>query len=103
MIIVVLAMLLIGCPRDTTNDDWNIYTNSTPGSIGVYQQSTQLHGYWTIEVRESDGSLVSRHEFENEVQGHYGRFWARDRVLDTLQGCLLEKQQLDIGRLAWIR
>ena len=37
---------------------------SNPGanSIGV-------HGHWTIEVRESDGTRVTRHEFDNLLSG----------------------------------
>jgi hypothetical protein len=75
MIIIVLAVLLFGLTRDNTNDVTMIYPTS--GSSVVPQQYIQIHEYWTIEVREPDGSLGSRHEFENEVQGHYGRFWAR--------------------------
>jgi hypothetical protein len=32
-------------------------------------EGIKVHGHWTIEVREPDGTLVSRREFENSLQG----------------------------------
>ena len=32
------------------------------------QSSIRLHGHWTIEVRETDGRIVKRHEFDNALQ-----------------------------------
>jgi hypothetical protein len=32
------------------------------------QQGIQVHGHWTIEVRDPDGTLVSHTEFENSLQ-----------------------------------
>lgn len=36
---------------------------STTPSEGI-----KIHGHWTIEVRDPDGTLVSRHEFENALR-----------------------------------
>ena len=38
---------------------------AAPG--GGINEGVQVHGHWTLEVRDPDGSLVSRHEFENAL------------------------------------
>ena len=44
----------------------------------------KVSGHWTIEVREPDGSLVSRQEFENALQSigreSLAQFLARDKT-----------------------
>ena len=43
---------------------------SLPGGIGNAggpSEGIQLHGHWTIEVRDPDGSLVRRREFDNDL------------------------------------
>ena len=37
------------------------------GSNNGSSEGIQVHGHWTIEVREPDGSLVSLHEFDNAL------------------------------------
>jgi len=32
-------------------------------------EGIKVHGHWTIEVRNSDGTVVTRHEFENSLAG----------------------------------
>lgn len=86
MIIVVLAVLSFGLPRDNTNDVVNNDTSPTVGSTNISQQSVKVHGYWTIEVREFDGSLVSRHEFENELPGWGSRYFARMLAREAATG-----------------
>jgi len=39
--------------------------NSQPGGP---HEGIQVHGHWTIEVRNPDGSLVTHREFENSLQ-----------------------------------
>jgi hypothetical protein len=34
---------------------------------GAHNESIKVHGHWTVEVREPDGSLVSHNEFENSL------------------------------------
>lgn len=34
---------------------------------GGQQEGIKVHGHWVIEVRNPDGSLVKRHEFENAL------------------------------------
>jgi hypothetical protein len=36
-------------------------------SSGGHAEGVQVHGHWTIEVREPDGTLVQRREFENAI------------------------------------
>jgi hypothetical protein len=36
-------------------------------SGGGIKEGIQVHGHWIMEVRETDGTLVSRHEFDNEL------------------------------------
>jgi hypothetical protein len=38
-------------------------THSTVGPV----EGLRVHGHWTIEVRESDGTLVERREFDNAL------------------------------------
>ena len=45
------------------------------------QEGIRVHGRWTIEVREQDGTLVKRHEFNNALDGINGQ-----RVLAGLLG-----------------
>lgn len=37
-------------------------------SSGGSQEGVQVHGHWVIEVRDSDGTLASRSEFDNSLQ-----------------------------------
>lgn len=42
--------------------------NAAPGSAGSMARDTvQVHGHWVIEIREPDGRLVSRREFDNAL------------------------------------
>jgi hypothetical protein len=38
-------------------------------SSGAPQEGVQVHGDWTIEIRDPDGDLVGRHEFRNSFVG----------------------------------
>lgn len=41
----------------------------------AYAQSSDgitVHGHWTIDVRNADGSLAAHYEFENELANHLG-------------------------------
>lgn len=40
---------------------------ATPRSEGVPQEGIKVHGLWVIEVKNPDGGLVERREFENEL------------------------------------
>ena len=42
-------------------------TPAAAGEKGGGTEGVKVHGRWTIEVRNSDGSLVSHHEFENDL------------------------------------
>lgn len=45
--------------------------SSSPGGNlqrGTQHEGIKVHGHWTIEVRDSDGTLVTHREFENSLQ-----------------------------------
>lgn len=42
------------------------------GSDGGTQEGITVHGHWTIEVSEPDGTLVERREFDNALDEEYG-------------------------------
>lgn len=44
-------------------------SSSDQGSVGGLAQAVAVRGHWTITVREPDGSLAHRHEFENAFVG----------------------------------
>ena len=46
-------------------------TGAAPG--GGSTEGIKVHGHWTIEVRDPDGSLVSRTEFDNALSGGTSR------------------------------
>jgi hypothetical protein len=33
------------------------------------QEAVKVHGHWTIDVKQADGTVVSHHEFENALVG----------------------------------
>ena len=58
-ILFVFSLLLVftaiaGCSPNSNSDNQN--------------EGIEVHGHWTIEVRNPDGSLVDSHEFENALE-----------------------------------
>ena len=53
-------LLLFTLPAHAQNEGLRLSSNPGAASIGV-------HGHWVIEVREADGTLVKRHEFDNAL------------------------------------
>ena len=51
------------------------------------EEGINVHGHWTIEVRNPDGSLASRHEFENAIDA--GGMWTLTTIL-TRKGTVQE-------------
>jgi hypothetical protein len=43
---------------------------TAPTSDGGQKEAIKVHGYWTIEVRNPDGTLATRREFENALGTH---------------------------------
>ena len=76
---VVLALLLsifsAGCTASTAvhpGESTSIVSaqaaeKTAPTSSGGPQEGIKVHGHWTIEVRDPDGTLVIRREFENAL------------------------------------
>ena len=70
VLVTVLALVLVfgvfgGQPGATTGEEAAL-ASADGGSEGI-----QVHGHWTIEVREADGALVSRQEFDNALVGNH--------------------------------
>jgi hypothetical protein len=54
-------------------------TTAAPGaeSKGGQKEGIKVHGHWTIDVRNPDGTLVTHREFENSIQGSGTRVLAQ--------------------------
>lgn len=72
-VVSALAVLLLGCGAAVRAAEQG--SDQRPEGIKV-------HGHWTIEIRNPDGALVSRDEFENALNGG-------ERVLAGLMGRLM--------------
>jgi hypothetical protein len=81
----IALMLLVGLARGSgsENDASSSAagtTNSSADSAGSgLQEGIQVHGDWVIEVRNPDGSLADRREFENALTGSGSEYL--DRIL----------------------
>ena len=77
---VVLAMVLIwatlaltgcgaqqGSSAPSSTSSVSVPTEA-PASNGSQQEGIAVHGHWTIEVRNPDGTLADRREFENSFR-----------------------------------
>ena len=63
-------------PVDTTNEFVSQDTApkvESPDSNGGFGEGIKVHGDWTIDVHEPNGTLVSHTEFENALLGTGGR------------------------------
>jgi hypothetical protein len=45
---------------------------SVPSPAKGTGEDIKVHGHWVIEIRNADGSLAARHEFENSLHPTYG-------------------------------
>ncbi|UCE98033.1 MAG: hypothetical protein JSV74_01515 [Dehalococcoidia bacterium] len=76
---LILTFIAIpGCSSNTESSvPSNQENNSTSGGLG---EGIEVHGHWTIEVRNPDGSLEGSYEFENELIGNerLAEFLARE-------------------------
>lgn len=75
-LIVVVAMILLitlGVFSNSADKDSTELTSDVPSApLVAYnsdkpQESITVHGHWTIEVRDPDGSLVESREFDNAL------------------------------------
>ncbi len=65
-------------------------SNASPAPQGGPQEGVKVHGHWTIEVRDPDGTLVTRREFENLL---------RDTGAQTLARTLGRKISVGLWRV----
>ncbi len=66
-------------------------SSASPAPQGGPQEGVKVHGRWTIEVRDPDGTLVSRREFENLL---------RDTGAQTLARTLGRKISVGLWRVS---
>ena len=69
---VSLALVLPG----SSAQDTGVQTALASPSSGGPSEGIKVHGHWIIEVRDPDGTLVSRREFDNALSGGGGRILA---------------------------
>ncbi len=60
--------LVSGC-ASTGSDGLEGAESDSVRARGVPGEGITVHGHWTIEVRDPDGTLAERREFENELLG----------------------------------
>jgi len=48
----------------------SVATAATGSAPGAPQEGIKVHGHWTIEVKNPDGSLAERRDFENALGGN---------------------------------
>lgn len=72
MTAAVFLMLMLGAIYPTAMSDVNAQTQSKAGasSHGGPKEGLKIHGHWVIEVRDPDGRLVTRREFNNALTSH---------------------------------
>jgi hypothetical protein len=63
---------------------------AAPGQAGDQVEGIKVHGHWTIEVRDPDGSLVERREFDNALASTGGNMMltsilGRDKTVGNWQ------------------
>jgi hypothetical protein len=74
VILGLTAAVFMFAPGGTegTNDTVALTPGVTANKPSRPAEGIIVHGYWTMEVRNPDGSLVERREFENALQTGFG-------------------------------
>ena len=72
--LIILTLILAGCGLASSPAAAPAATSSALAAAvssdkGPGQEGITVHGHWTIEVRNPDGSLAERREFENALVG----------------------------------
>jgi hypothetical protein len=73
--VVIVAAVALGLVLGLTGGGQKQSTESSQASLasaGVPSEGIQVHGHWTIDVKNPDGSLASHYEFENAFQSGGG-------------------------------
>jgi len=97
LVVIILALAYAGAAQDkgtaatTAPRETRVADNTEPPSGP--RDGIKVHGHWTIVVRNADGSVASRHEFENALTtGSAGsgnaalaQFLARQYAIGTWQ------------------
>lgn len=76
MVLIITSLLLAGCsslagtPAPVPGSAAPVAAprpEASPGPSGAPDEGIKVHGRWTIEVRNPDGSLAERREFDNAL------------------------------------
>jgi len=70
-ILVVVAAIALGLVLGLTGGGRKQSTEGAQASLasaGMPSEGIQVHGHWTIDVKNPDGSLASHNEFENALE-----------------------------------
>src|SRR5262245_717173 len=65
---LVITHTMIAQPQTSSRQNIKKASDETAASSS-HQGDIKVHGHWTIVVRNPDGSVSSRHEFENSFRG----------------------------------
>jgi hypothetical protein len=72
-----LTLVFTGSPASESPDDTRELASALVTDGNGMSEGIQVHGDWVIEVRDPDGTLVEKREFENEFVG-------QDAIASTL-------------------
>lgn len=70
--VVIVVAVALGLVLGLTGGGQKQSTEGAQASLasaGMPSEGIQVHGHWTIDVKNPDGSLASHHEFENAYVG----------------------------------
>jgi hypothetical protein len=72
--LIISTLVLTGCssassPAAAPPVTSSVMAAAVTSDKGPGQEGITVHGHWTIEVRNPDGSLAERREFENALNG----------------------------------
>lgn len=92
----VAAIALVFGVFRVGNDDSPVLATTTLDQ-STASEGLQVHGHWTIEVREADGTVVSQREFDNAlVHGQFAlaRILGREKTAGNWRVHLADNSQL---------
>lgn len=71
VVTLALGFMLVftGSPATENPDDTRKLASALVTDENGTSEDIQVHGNWVIEVHDPDGTMVEKHEFENEMSG----------------------------------
>jgi len=87
--VTFLGLVQLGLAQDSTGRPTKISSVQSENAPAGPQEGIKVHGHWTVIVRNADGSVDSRHEFENSINDG-----GKGLLLNMLTGSLYTVQAL---------